>query len=343
MHENRIEIVDLPPVSALGWWRAIWPVFISFMLLPVGVVWMTTSLASAAAQNPQPTSGSVVPSILLMIGGPFLMVGFGLFWMWRNQRIARRNQWTAFSERPENAAFAEPIEKFFLLRARWSLGSFGREQTASAAAAATALRAGCASRIALAPPSIAPLLELHAAPVGLLEPEEIGHSFSKQQALMVLLPLLWTGNSAAGYVLRNDPIGIVGIMLLTSFCICALFAIAWFTSVLGERFISLKTTRGIVRAGPGWVDDRMGRRWTVEDSVLIIRALTPAKNSNYHAILLGPQGFITIPIARGRGPAFVNLWQRWTTSEPRLELAGEAARVEGGSIRRGWRTTRRTY
>ena len=177
-------------MSALGWWRAIWPVFISFMLLPVGVVWMTTSLASAAAQNPRPTSGSVVPSILLMIGGPFLMVGFGLFWMWRNQRIARRNQWTAFSERPENAAFAEPIEKFFLLRARWSLGSFGREQTASAAAAATALRAGCASRIALAPPSIAPLLELHAAPVGLLEPEEIGHSFSKQQALMVLLPLL---------------------------------------------------------------------------------------------------------------------------------------------------------
>jgi hypothetical protein len=187
-------------------------------------------------------------------------------------------------------------------------------------------------------PSIAPTLDKHRAPPGLLELEEIGHSFSKSQAFAMIFPLFWVGGTIFNHLISGAPWVISDFFLLVAWGVFALFAIAWFTSALGERFSILKTTRGIVRAGPGFVDDRNGRRWTVEDSVLIVRELAPHNKPLYQAVLLGPQGSIIIPIGRAGGQAFINLWQRWTTPNPRLDLMQPiVAQRELRLISRLWR------
>ena len=187
-------------------------------------------------------------------------------------------------------------------------------------------------------PSIAPTLDKHRAPPGLLELEEIGHSFNKGQALSFILPLLLVGRNFLNHLISGAPWRIYEVLSLVGWGVFALFAIAWFTSALGERFSILKTTRGIVRAGPGFANDRNGRRWTVEDSVLIVRELAPSKKPLYQAVLLGPQGSIIIPIGRANGQAFINLWQRWTTPNPRLDLMQPiVARRELRLISRLWK------
>ena len=63
-----------------------------------------------------------------------------------------------------------------------------------------------------------------------------------------------------------------------------------------------------------------GRLWTVEDSVLVIREEWPGKRPGYSVTLLGPTSAFTIQIGKGRSLAFINLWQRWTTPVPRIDL-----------------------
>jgi hypothetical protein len=78
------------------------------------------------------------------------------------------------------------------------------------------------------------------------------------------------------------------------------------------------TGRDLV-AGPGWIRDRKGSRWTVDDSTAILFAPT-TKNGALTLRLVGPSGVRDLGFASAKDPDFRMLWERWTTTEPRLEL-----------------------
>ncbi len=70
-------------------------------------------------------------------------------------------------------------------------------------------------------------------------------------------------------------------------------------------------------AGPGSLQER-GRRWTVEDSTMVISAL-PRKGS-LRAWVVGPAGDMSLLFARPDHPDFVKLWQRWTYPQASPEV-----------------------
>ena len=312
---------------------AILAMLIFFTLFAIGMVF-----TALQAQNTGLIQGPFFSLYKFAAFVPFIFILGAFMWNFRRNSAHSARQWNAFVESEGNAPWASLLKDGLGSKAtRWR---FWRKnsQEAKAAVAATAIRAAQPSRIALVVPSIAPTLDKHRAPAGLLELEEIGHSFSKGQALIFILPLFLVGRNFLNHIISGAPWRIYEVLSLFSWGVFALFAIAWFTSALGERFSILKTTRGIVRAGPGFADDRNGRRWTVEDSVLIVRELAPHKKPLYQAVLLGPQGSIIIPIGRANGQAFINLWQRWTTPNPRLDLMQPiVAQQELRLISRLWR------
>ena len=80
-------------------------------------------------------------------------------------------------------------------------------------------------------------------------------------------------------------------------------------------------------AGPGWIrSTKYGwhRTWTVEDSVLYVHRL---HNDVRHVIVrvIGPRGTIKFQFDSVDDEGFEDLWQRWTCSEPRLELIEKSA------------------
>ena len=313
--------------------------FLAILAMPIFITPFIILMISTSrqAQNTGLTPSSILSLFKFAAFVPLILMLGAFVWAFRRNSTHSAKQWNAFVESEGNAPWASLLKDGLGSKAtRWRFWRKNSQQ-AKAAVAATAIRAAQPSRIALVVPSIAPTLDKHRAPPGLLELEEIGHSFSKSQAFAMIFPLFFLGRHIF-MLLSGAPWGISDFFLLVTWCVIALFAIAWFTSALGERFLILKTTRGIVRAGPGFVDDRNGRRWTVEDSVLIVRELAPHKKPLYQAVLLGPQGSIFIPIGRANGQAFINLWQRWTTPNPRLDLMQPiVAQRELRLISRLWR------
>lgn len=102
--------------------------------------------------------------------------------------------------------------------------------------------------------------------------------------------------------------------------------VAYFLSRHPRVRQAVPALRGVGRiiAGPGWV--RVGSRpllWTVEDSILLVLCKGGASGpSAVFARLVGPSGVQDITFASARDPDFLLLWERWTTTAPRLELAG---------------------
>lgn len=333
-------MLSIPPVASRSGIRAIWPTLLVFLAIPIFSTLFFIGMISTSrqAQNTGLTPSSILSLSKFAAFVPFIFILGAFMWNFRRNSALSAKQWNAFVESEGNAPWASLLKDGLGSKAtRWR---FWRKnsQEAKAAVAATAIRAAQPSRIALVVPSIAPTLDKHRAPPGLLELEEIGHSFSKSQAFAMFFPLFWVGGNIFNHLISGAPWRIYEVLSLIAWGVFALFAIAWFTSALGERFSILKTTRGIVRAGPGFADDRNGRRWTVEDSVLIVRELAPSKKPLYQAVLLGPQGSIIIPIGRADGQAFINLWQRWTTPNPRLDLMQPiVARRELRLISRLWK------
>ena len=333
-------MLPIPPVASRSGIRAIWPTLIVFLAIPIFFTLLAIGMISTSrqAQNTGLTPSSILSLFKFAAFVPLILMLGAFVWAFRRNSTHSAKQWNAFVESEGNAPWSSLLKDGLGSKAtRWR---FWRKnsQEVKAAVAATAIRAAQPSRIALVVPSIAPTLDKHRAPPGLLELEEIGHSFSKSQAFAMFFPLFWVGGNIFNHLISGAPWRIYEVLSLFSWGVFALFAIAWFTSALGERFSILKTTRGIVRAGPGFADDRNGRRWTVEDSVLIVRELAPHKKPLYQAVLLGPQGSIIIPIGRANGQAFINLWQRWTTPNPRLDLMQPiVAKQELRLISRLWR------
>ncbi len=315
----RIVTLDLPPMAPMTSLRALWPILVLVLgVAPAGTIFFTLSLVSSVRANPG--SGAGVPLVIFaLINGAALIAFF--VWHFRRLGKASRLQWAAFVSSHGGAQFAVQLESLM----RTNSWGFGRRQKSWNQMSGTVVHALCASHegsIAFIPSSIAQRLDSHKAPPGLLEPEQIGHSFSWAQGVGMALPLFLLGNSFVSRRINGVPWGWLDLLLAIGLGVLGFSAVLWFTSVLGEKVVALKSTKGIVKAGPGWIDSHAPkRRWTVNDSVLIVRAMTPSPRTNYQAFLLGPQGMMLIPIAKGNGPAFINLWQRWTTDQPRLDLA----------------------
>lgn len=85
------------------------------------------------------------------------------------------------------------------------------------------------------------------------------------------------------------------------------------------------TGRDLV-AGPGWVaQTKQDNRWTVEDSMMLIlrrgaKARRPVETTPIVVRLIGPPGVRDIQFASMKDPDFRQLWERWATSKPRLDL-----------------------
>ncbi len=223
-------------------------------------------------------TGAPIPAIVLGIVVALVVVIALVIWATWTRRRANRKRWSDFEARDEHLAFAIPLR----VCVRDAASPSGRSEVhrKRAQSAAAALRAVHPAQVAFIAPSAARNLAQVAAPPGLLEPEEIGHTFNLQQMASFAVPLY--------------------------FC--------------GKGTISLLSGNSI-----GWP-------W------MIIRALSSAKNSHYQAILLGPSGAVTIPVGRCKGTAFINLWHRWTTPVPRLDLAPELTKRPHFTL--GWRTNR---
>lgn len=153
------------------------------------------------------------------------------------------------SEAPQSAM----LRKNFEPASRWLLKPM---ETFPKDAAAN-LRTNFPGRIAFVPSSITAKLIANVAPLGLLEPEEVGNTFNWVELFSICMPLYLLGNYAIRGITTlatGAPLGFLGVFNLIIFLIWipfVLVAIFWIVSLLGERFALLKTTRGIVRAGPG--------------------------------------------------------------------------------------------
>lgn len=79
-----------------------------------------------------------------------------------------------------------------------------------------------------------------------------------------------------------------------------------------------------VVAGPGWVQDRRGRRWTVENSIaLIVLPSTRRRRRGVRVRLIGPDGVRDLRFERADNIDFRLLWERWMHRRPRLDLLAD--------------------
>ncbi len=310
-------MIDVPPRNPRGWGLGtVWPIALVVLGSPIGLV-----VLLLWDGNPR-TGGDLGLTLSLFAGftvvalaGAICATGF----LCKRAAIKKCEADAKLgSESPQLAILWQNFEP----ASRWLL----KPMETYPKEAASNLRASFPGRIAFVPLSITTKLIANASPPGLLEMEEIGGTFNWLELFWICWPLYFlSGNAFKGVTALGTgaPLGWMGVLHIICLVIWtpfALLAFFWIVSVLGERFELLKTTRGIVRAGPGWVDHPDGRRWTVEDSVLVIREEWPGKKPGYSATLLGPTSAITIQIGKGKSRAFINLWQRWTTPVPRIDL-----------------------
>jgi len=79
-------------------------------------------------------------------------------------------------------------------------------------------------------------------------------------------------------------------------------------------------------AGPGWIRSKKWgwrKTWTVEDSILFVHGV---HNDSRHILVraIGPRGSLKFQFDSVDDEGFMDLWQRWTCSQPRLELINES-------------------
>lgn len=154
-----------------------------------------------------------------------------------------------------------------------------------------------------------PLEKIHLIPAT-LEPERIqsrdpmGRFEAISLATMIVPIVIFVRLALAGQAKFLPAVAIcVGIVVFG--------ASRYFDLRLGESLAPI--------AGMGIVMDRNGRRWTVNDSSMLIR---PIANGNGLTVeLLGPEGYLLIRLRRGlEDQGFQTLWQRWMHPHPRPEL-----------------------
>ncbi|MFG0329880.1 MAG: hypothetical protein ACF8PN_08285 [Phycisphaerales bacterium] len=171
-------------------------------------------------------------------------------------------------------------------------------------------RGVAAPAVTIAPDHAEAELAAIARPRDLLEPERI-------VASPTLPPWIW-------YVLAVMYVMIAAIELTQgdwfNFAIQLLLAfmfLSW-TRLYRERLRGWRGDESWPLAAPGVVTDHQGRRWTVHDSVMLVRRRRG--RAGVVVDLLGPRGVLRLSFAGIDEPDFIELWRRWNHPAPRPEL-----------------------
>lgn len=153
---------------------------------------------------------------------------------------------------------------------------------------------------------------------GLLEEEPIVHGQPRRLSADVVIPGL-LGIMGISSVIRDLFLGIpdLGEFIFNVVWVLAMVFMAG-TAWYSRWELQFKAPR---LAGPGWIrSTRFGRKtWTVRDSVVYVR---PYQNDALDIVVtvIGSTGAMKFRFDSVQDTGFLNLWQRWTCSEPRLEL-----------------------
>jgi hypothetical protein len=153
---------------------------------------------------------------------------------------------------------------------------------------------------------------------GLLEEEPIVHGQPRRLSADIVIPAL-LGVMGISAVVSNLIQGIpdIGNFIFNMVWVLAMAFMAG-TAWYSRWELQFKAPR---LAGPGWIrSTRFGRKtWTVGDSVLYVR---PYQNDALDIVVtvIGSTGSVKFRFDSIQDNGFLDLWQRWTCPEPRLEL-----------------------
>lgn len=114
-------------------------------------------------------------------------------------------------------------------------------------------------------------------------------------------------------------------LLLYWLVFCTIFVFPYI-SFFREHIPLLRLYSTEILAGPGWLRDHANvRRWTIENSMLLLHLSGRRVLGPIWLHIIGPAGIQTLGFGSIRDPEFVRLWQRWMHPNPRLELIAEDA------------------
>ena len=138
----------------------------------------------------------------------------------------------------------------------------------------------------------------------MLEPETILGSLPMKRGMLIFMIALYVlliinaGWSVAGLLIA---IGAVALLLQLPF--------------LRDKF---RWGEGTVIAGLGVVETSRGKRWTVNDAIMIVQAQNGEPPLT--VCFTGESGELVLQFIDERDPDFIKLWQRWNHPDPRPEL-----------------------
>lgn len=147
-------------------------------------------------------------------------------------------------------------------------------------------------------------------PDDLLEPERIASSTRTGRVAFVLI--LIAAVTVVGTALMNRDWMRAGFYSL----LCGV--ILWNSSGLSHFTRAYRNEDNLPTAWPGGISDHTGRRWTVRDSVMVVRGARPG--GGLAVEVLGGAMNLQLTFASSRDPDFITLWQRWNHPQPRPEL-----------------------
>jgi hypothetical protein len=118
-------------------------------------------------------------------------------------------------------------------------------------------------------------------------------------------------------------------VLIALFALNAALTTAWlkvfYLMMIGYLLIQLPSIRDVLRlgdgkviAGLGVVETSRGKRWTVDDAIMIVQ--TQDGEPPLTVFLTGEAGELKLHFIDEKDPDFIKLWQRWNHPNPRPEL-----------------------
>ncbi len=144
----------------------------------------------------------------------------------------------------------------------------------------------------------------------LLEPETISSSAAWSRKTLVALVGFWILLAVLGLVNRDWILAGLGLSFV---------AVVLARVPIVRRFVPmLRAEAHAPVAGPGYIEDARGKRWTVGTAIMLVFAKSPA--GPLIVRLVGDAGWQTLTFMHPDDPDFIGLWQRWTHPNPRLEL-----------------------
>lgn len=151
----------------------------------------------------------------------------------------------------------------------------------------------------------------------LIEEESIGPTIGREGLIAAVILTVAVVSAA---VSKGDVF-----LLLYWLVFCTIFVFPYF-SFFREHIPLLRLYSTEILAGPGWLRDHANvRRWTIENSMLLLHLPGRRVLGPIWLHIIGPAGIQTLVFGRARDPEFVRLWQRWMHPNPRLELIAEDA------------------